>query len=559
MGITTKLKGLMRNKLILGTTIGTALIFMLAGVIFWGGFNTAMEATNTLSFCISCHEMEDNVYKEYKETIHFANRSGVRATCSDCHVPDPWVHKFVRKIKASNELLHKALGSINTPEKFDGKRLELAKHVWEDMKKTDSRECRNCHNFNTMDPATQKPRARKQHLNAMQAGNTCIDCHKGIAHKPVHDQLTDEEVDAISAPRPESVRALPPQWAAFVEAQAAGSTSTAEPAVAAVAEAAEAAKESVSTATAAVTAVVASTSGVDWANAPAREVVLFYPGEASMEWVLGRKHGGARSFKKGDRCVDCHDEETADMGAKMVLGEKLEPNVIPGKRGHIPVKVQAKHDTQNLYLRFEWPDTAHAPVPFIEGGKMDPKNAMKLAIMFATDEVQYAGQAGCWGTCHADLDSMPYAPAGQKVTKYIEESRTEIEIKGRNDKPLGGWDKRKEAAEIQAEFDAGHYMDVIRYKAGEQMLEDGSILADRDMAAQSISQFSANKVGDVWVVEVKRPLQSEQPGDLQFALDQVYNFGFAIHDDYSSARYHHVSLGYKLGFDNAEVEINAVK
>jgi cytochrome c-type protein NapC len=26
-----------------------------AGIILWGGFNTAMEATNTMTFCISCH------------------------------------------------------------------------------------------------------------------------------------------------------------------------------------------------------------------------------------------------------------------------------------------------------------------------------------------------------------------------------------------------------------------------------------------------------------------------------------------------------------------------
>ena len=121
--------GMMSRKVVLGTTLGAALFFMIVGVIFWGGFNTAMEATNTMDFCISCHEMEENVYKEYTSTVHFSNRSGVQATCSDCHVPDPWVHKVVRKVQATNELYHKALGSINTPEKFDAKRLQLAKNV----------------------------------------------------------------------------------------------------------------------------------------------------------------------------------------------------------------------------------------------------------------------------------------------------------------------------------------------------------------------------------------------------------------------------------------------
>jgi hypothetical protein len=84
--------------------IGIASLFFVLGIIFWGGFNTGLEATNTLEFCISCHEMRDNVYQEYKKTIHFSNRTGVRAICSDCHVPHDWTHKLIRKSKASLEV-----------------------------------------------------------------------------------------------------------------------------------------------------------------------------------------------------------------------------------------------------------------------------------------------------------------------------------------------------------------------------------------------------------------------------------------------------------------------
>lgn len=155
----------------------------VSGIIFWGGFNTAMEMTNNEEFCISCHEMEDNVFQEYKQTIHYSNRTGVRATCPDCHVPKEWHHKVVRKIQASNELLHKALGTIDTREKFEAKRVELAKHVWKAMKETDSRECRNCHNFEFMDFVEQGRRAVKAHSEGLESGSTCIDCHKGIAHE----------------------------------------------------------------------------------------------------------------------------------------------------------------------------------------------------------------------------------------------------------------------------------------------------------------------------------------------------------------------------------------
>ncbi|MDH3354546.1 MAG: NapC/NirT family cytochrome c [Chromatiales bacterium] len=538
--------GFFSRKIILGTSVGVALVFMLIGIIFWGGFNTAMEVTNTLTFCTSCHEMEENVYQEYTHTIHYNNRAGVRAICSDCHVPKTWGHKVIRKIQASNEVLHKILGTIDTPEKFDAKRLTLAKHVWNTMKTTNSRECRNCHDFTTMNPETQKPRARKQHINAMRAGNTCIDCHKGIAHKKVHDQLTDEELDKLSAPDPAlAMKELPPQWQAFIDKQSAEKHATKAVVSAPAGDSAD-----------------SGDSMVNWGGSSEMLATLFYPGQASLEWVLrGKDHGGARPFKAGDRCFDCHVEETAEIGEKIVTGAKegVEPTVIPGKRGSIPVTINATHDDENLYLRFSWPDSEHAPVPFADGGKMDPKNPMKLAMMISTDDVEYSDRAGCWATCHADANNMPYVPESGEVSKYLKESRSKIEVRGRGGKPLGGWDKRNSDEEIQTELDAGHFMDIIRYKAGEKVVEDGYILSDRVMEGGQGAEFNAHLKDGQWVVEMKRKLLSDQKGDISMALDQTYNIGFAIHDDYSNSRYHHVSVGYKLGFDNDEAEINAIK
>ena len=141
-----------------------------------------MELTNTESFCISCHEMNEFLYKEYKKTIHYSNRTGVRATCPDCHVPKEWMHKLIRKIGATNELYHKLRGTIATREKFEARRYKLAKTVWESMEATDSRECRNCHSFTFMDKNRQKQGARHRHATSYDQAKTCIDCHKGIAH-----------------------------------------------------------------------------------------------------------------------------------------------------------------------------------------------------------------------------------------------------------------------------------------------------------------------------------------------------------------------------------------
>lgn len=582
---------------------GAAFLFFILGIIFWGGFNWAMEQTNTQEFCISCHEMKDNVYAEYKPTIHYSNRTGVRATCSDCHVPKEWIHKVVRKIQASRELYHHFItGDVDTPEKFDAKRLHLAKNVWTAMKNTDSRECRNCHNLESMNPKFQIPRARKQHLEALKTGQTCIDCHKGIAHKDVRGLLSDEELEKLEAPNPAFIREVPELFKvglkeveAMEAEQEAEEKAEKEKAREAAKAAKEAEKERIQAAVAAALAAAGAGSGeaagatgaaaaatspgadfgIDWSGVPDREIGLLYPGQTSIEWMLnGRDHGGARPFDKGgDRCTVCHDKEISDMGEKIVTGEKAEPTPIPGKRGSIAVRVQAAHDADNLYLRFEWEGTEHVPVPFVEGGKMDPENPMKIAIMLATDDVEYADRTGCWATCHHDNNTMPHAPEQsvldaseaakvlnlkQGVTKYLKESRTKIEVKGRRGKKRGGWDKLKSPEEIQEALNTGLFMDLMRYSSGSKKAENGHILEQRHMTGGGQFDVNASKDGNTWVVEMKRKLNTGKPGDIAIESDKLYNFGFAIHDDYSNARFHHVSLGYKLGLDNEEAEVNVV-
>ncbi len=159
------------------------IIGMLVGASLLAFFNFYVGYTNNLEFCLSCHEMRDNIYPEYKETIHYKNAAGVRAVCADCHVPHtPWIESTLRKVKAVNELYHKVLGTIDTKEKFEEHRLELAQHVWTLMKERNSVECRNCHSYESMDFDEQDEHAAKKMKQGLEDGKTCIDCHKGIAH-----------------------------------------------------------------------------------------------------------------------------------------------------------------------------------------------------------------------------------------------------------------------------------------------------------------------------------------------------------------------------------------
>jgi cytochrome c-type protein NapC len=168
------------------------------GVAVWGGLNTGMEWTNRSEFCISCHEMTIP-YEDLKKTTHYTNRSGTTVACADCHVassknPIDYGRKATMKLLAARDVIGHISGIVDTPEKFEAHRLDMAKRVWKKMKDADSKECRNCHNFDTMDKSKQKDRSVVKHEGAIEDGKTCIDCHKGIAHKAVHTNLTPEDL-----------------------------------------------------------------------------------------------------------------------------------------------------------------------------------------------------------------------------------------------------------------------------------------------------------------------------------------------------------------------------
>ncbi|SDM10135.1 cytochrome c-type protein NapC [Aliiruegeria lutimaris] len=147
----------------------------------WGGFNTALEYTNTTEFCLSCHEMK--VGEEWRESTHFQNPSGVTAGCPDCHVPKEWTAKVARKIAATSDLYYHILGTIDTPEKFEAKRPEMAERVWARMTASGSRECKNCHAYESMDFHNQSQRAQEKMQPASEKDTPCVECHTGLAHK----------------------------------------------------------------------------------------------------------------------------------------------------------------------------------------------------------------------------------------------------------------------------------------------------------------------------------------------------------------------------------------
>lgn len=155
----------------------------IGGVTFLALFNTGMNATNQEAFCISCHSMSDTVLPELKETVHWKNRSGVRAHCPDCHVPHEFTAKVARKMQASREVLGHLMGTIGTPEKFKEHRVVLATREWARFKANNSKECRNCHDYASMDFEKMRVTSQMIMRDAAERNASCVDCHKGIAHR----------------------------------------------------------------------------------------------------------------------------------------------------------------------------------------------------------------------------------------------------------------------------------------------------------------------------------------------------------------------------------------
>ncbi|MBY8072000.1 NapC/NirT family cytochrome c [Vibrio fluvialis] len=161
------------------------LLLVIGVVIGWltlGGTHAILEKTSSTEFCVSCHTME-TPYKEYQGSVHFTNAKGIRAECADCHIPTDTIDYLITKIRASKDIYHEFITKkISTDEKYEAHRAEMAETVWAQLKANDSVTCRSCHSEDAMETYDQTPEAQKMHQYGIENNQTCIDCHKGVAH-----------------------------------------------------------------------------------------------------------------------------------------------------------------------------------------------------------------------------------------------------------------------------------------------------------------------------------------------------------------------------------------
>jgi cytochrome c-type protein NapC len=203
-GLHSKGRGLIRRilswlttpspRFALATLVALGLV---VGVVGTAGYEFVLAETSTDEFCVSCHELAQTVGVEYQGTVHDSGAKGLHVTCADCHLPKPFIPKIARKLRAVNEIYHHLLGTIDTVEKFDAERMRMATWTWAEMNASDSRECRNCHDQDKWNLELQSENARKYHGPALTAGKTCIDCHKGLAHKLPAEIGEDHQIEGI--------------------------------------------------------------------------------------------------------------------------------------------------------------------------------------------------------------------------------------------------------------------------------------------------------------------------------------------------------------------------
>jgi cytochrome c-type protein NapC len=170
------------NRSAITLAVAVLVVCGVVGAAMVGVAGATLHATATEEFCTSCHEMATGPAAEFKDSVHDKSRTGVRPDCADCHLPKAIVPMLIRKIEASREVWGHLTGYIDTKEKFEKARYDMAVREWKRLLANDSQECRNCHKVTAVDFSKQSENAQARHAKARAEKMTCIECHFSVAH-----------------------------------------------------------------------------------------------------------------------------------------------------------------------------------------------------------------------------------------------------------------------------------------------------------------------------------------------------------------------------------------
>lgn len=287
---------------------------------------------------------------------------------------------------------------------------------------------------------------------------------------------------------------------------------------------------------------------VDWAKHKAKDITLFYPAQLSWEMMLTQaEHSGADKFREGKDCRQCHEGEEAASGKLLVADKSSEKQPIAGKPGSIKASMRAAVEGENLLIRLDFEPGAQP-----DAGQ-EPKYPLMAAVMIDDGAVAEAKRGGCYAMCHDDMQDMPSAAPGTKVTKYIARSRVKMSRAGGAEiKPADQLDAyRSQGAVIE-------YWHAKLAPGADPVVTDGIVLDTRAKNTTPVVTATANETGGVWSVVFSRKLNAGA-GYKVFEPGKLYTLGFAVHAGHTAHRFHYVSLEKTLMLDTGAADLVAAR
>jgi cytochrome c-type protein NapC len=302
----------------------------------------------------------------------------------------------------------------------------------------------------------------------------------------------------------------------------------------------------------------ADADAINWGSVSGKQIVLFYPGQSSWEWSLTQSAmSGAKEFREGKTCDDCHIGEEKTMGPQIAGGQTrvfkdgtkppIEPKPIAGKPGYIPATVKFANDGTNLYVHIEFAEGAQPDA------KQDPAYATKVTVLFNDGKVPDANRAGCFAACHDDSTGMASAN-GATRTMYLPKTRAKLTRQGGGDtlKPAD------DLAKLQADGYGLEFWEAKLNPGAPAEAANGSIFIKREETKPIVVTAEAVETGGVWAVTLSRKLDAG-PGFKIFNDAGRYTVSVAIHAGHAAHRFHYVSFERTLRIDSGPADLVAVK
>ena len=293
---------------------------------------------------------------------------------------------------------------------------------------------------------------------------------------------------------------------------------------------------------------------VDWSKVPVKTIKVFYPGQASWDFMISQDHGtGAapvKTLKKA--CAECHVSDTGeyDINADKIIGgelkrakskQVLEPEGLAGAKGFKDVALQIAYDADNLYLRSQWPGSGASVT---DPALADDGKADRISFQIA-DKIKTFGMYGCYITCHDDEENMP------------ENRGTEVTLYGYYTRDKDG--SVKDQPTLDAYLAKGQFIDLLEaaFVGSEVKTEDMYVLDKRNKDQNDVTAAGGFENGTYTVV-ITRKLATGDNNDITLADGARFDLTVAIHDNKNTGRKHYTSFPVSIGLSTS-ADITAQK